>query len=82
MFRFHVLCAHHLCEEEVTTFDPKMNNENLNKCLLSLKEFYRDLRLSQVSELKERGGVHLGVNLGGGVEIELALSHGGHNFHM
>jgi len=46
--RFHVLCAHHLCEEEITTFDPKMNTENLNKCLLSLKELYRDLRLGQV----------------------------------
>ena len=46
--RFHVLCSHHLCEEEITTFDPKMNSENLNKCLLSLKELYRDLRLGQV----------------------------------
>ena len=49
--RFHILCAHHLCEEDTTTFDPKLNNENLNKCLLSLKQFYRDIRLGQVGIL-------------------------------
>ena len=48
--RFHVLCAHFLCEEERSTFDPKMNNENLTKCLQTLKEFYRDLRLQKVRQ--------------------------------
>ena len=48
IIRFHILCAHHLCEQDITTFDPKLNNENLNKCLLSLKQFYRDLRMGQV----------------------------------
>ena len=52
--RFHVLCAHHLCEEEIATFDPKLNYENLNKCLLSLKQLYRDLRLGKVSRVRCR----------------------------
>lgn len=46
--RFHILCAYLLCEEDMSDFDPKLNNENLNKCLLSLKEFYRDLRHQKV----------------------------------
>lgn len=47
--RFHILCSYLLCEEDMSDFDPKLNNENLNKCLLSLKEFYRDLRHQQVN---------------------------------
>ena len=47
--RFHILCAHLLCEEDMSSFDPKLNNENLTKCMQSLKEFYRDLRTEQVS---------------------------------
>lgn len=46
--RFHILCAYLLCEEDMSDFDPKLNSENLNKCLLSLKEFYRDLRHQRV----------------------------------
>ena len=41
----------------MTTFDPKLNNENLNKCLLSLKQFYRDIRLGQVRCKKFKGHV-------------------------
>ncbi|XP_035532563.1 germinal-center associated nuclear protein [Morone saxatilis] len=41
--RFHVHCAHHLCEEHISTFDAKINNENMTKCLQSLKEMYQDL---------------------------------------
>ncbi len=51
MYRFHVLCSHLLCEQDTSTFDQKMNAENLNKCLLSLKEFYRDLRVEQVRRM-------------------------------
>ena len=47
-YRFHILCAYLLCEEDMSDFDPKLNSENLNKCLLSLKEFYRDLRHQKV----------------------------------
>ena len=54
-FRFHILCSHLLCEEDTNTFDPRMNSENLNKCLLSLKEFYRDLRVEKVSTFRQSG---------------------------
>lgn len=46
--RFHVHCAHHLCEERLSTFDAKINNENMTKCLQSLKEMYQDLAMRQV----------------------------------
>ncbi|XP_071977632.1 germinal-center associated nuclear protein isoform X1 [Engystomops pustulosus] len=42
--RFHIHCAYQLCEEPLSTFDPKINNENLTKCLQSLKEMYQDLK--------------------------------------
>lgn len=43
--RFHIHCAQALCEEDAATFDPKINDENLNKCIQSLKDFYNDLNL-------------------------------------
>ncbi|XP_034417060.1 germinal-center associated nuclear protein [Cyclopterus lumpus] len=46
--RFHVHCAHHLCEERLSTFDAKINNENMTKCLQSLKEMYQDLAMRQI----------------------------------
>uniref|UniRef100_A0A8C7Y5D3 Germinal-center associated nuclear protein n=1 Tax=Oryzias sinensis TaxID=183150 RepID=A0A8C7Y5D3_9TELE len=45
--RFHVHCAHHLCEEHMSSFDPKINTENMTKCLQSLKEMYEDLATHQ-----------------------------------
>ena len=54
-YRFHVLCSHLLCEVPVDSFDPKMNMENLTKCLQSLKEFYRDLRVDKVRSLNDIG---------------------------
>ncbi|XP_041806149.1 germinal-center associated nuclear protein isoform X2 [Chelmon rostratus] len=41
--RFHIHCSHHLCEEHISSFDAKINNENMTKCLQSLKEMYEDL---------------------------------------
>ncbi|XP_038051499.1 germinal-center associated nuclear protein-like [Patiria miniata] len=41
--RFHIFCSHRLCEEDRSTIDPKINNENLTKCMQSLKQFYHDL---------------------------------------
>ncbi|XP_063787906.1 germinal-center associated nuclear protein [Pseudophryne corroboree] len=41
--RFHIHCSYDLCEEPLRSFDPKINNENLTKCLQSLKEMYQDL---------------------------------------
>ncbi|KAM9694818.1 germinal-center associated nuclear protein isoform 1-T4 [Trichechus inunguis] len=47
--RFHIHCAHFMCEEPMSSFDAKINNENLTKCLQSLKEMYQDLRNKGVS---------------------------------
>ena len=41
--RFHIYCAARLVEEDAMTFDTKINNENLTKCLQTLKEMYADL---------------------------------------
>ncbi|XP_021362693.1 germinal-center associated nuclear protein-like isoform X2 [Mizuhopecten yessoensis] len=41
--RFHVFCAERLCEEDMYSFDEKINNENMTKCLQTLKELYHDL---------------------------------------
>lgn len=41
--RFHIFCSERLCEEDYNCFDDKINNENLTKCLQTLKEFYYDL---------------------------------------
>ncbi|XP_047145811.1 uncharacterized protein LOC100208238 isoform X1 [Hydra vulgaris] len=41
--RFHIFCSHHLCEEDLQIFDPKINLENLTKCLQTLKHMYEDL---------------------------------------
>ncbi|KAG9477438.1 hypothetical protein GDO78_002699 [Eleutherodactylus coqui] len=42
--RFHIHCAYELCEEPLSSYDPKINTENLTKCLQSLKEMYQDLQ--------------------------------------
>ncbi|XP_067683402.1 germinal-center associated nuclear protein-like [Haliotis asinina] len=41
--RFHIFCSERLCEEDMHVFDEKINNENLTKCLQTLKEMYHDL---------------------------------------
>ncbi|XP_078382486.1 germinal-center associated nuclear protein-like isoform X2 [Oculina patagonica] len=41
--RFHIVCAHILCEADMNSFDAKINTENLTKCLQTLKQFYGDL---------------------------------------
>ncbi|KAI1884892.1 hypothetical protein AGOR_G00214560 [Albula goreensis] len=46
--RFHIHCAHHLCQEPMMSFDAKINNENMTKCLQSLKEMYQDLATREV----------------------------------
>lgn len=43
--RFHIHCAGRLVAEDVTVCDPKINTENLTKCLQSLKYMYHDLGL-------------------------------------
>ncbi|XP_048739403.2 germinal-center associated nuclear protein-like isoform X2 [Ostrea edulis] len=46
--RFHVFCAERLCEEDMHSFDAKINDENKTKCLQTLKENYSDLEKKQV----------------------------------
>ncbi|XP_034042737.1 germinal-center associated nuclear protein isoform X2 [Thalassophryne amazonica] len=46
--RFHIHCGHHLCEEPMLSFDAKINNENMTKCLQSLKEMYQDLAAQHI----------------------------------
>ncbi|XP_036370036.1 germinal-center associated nuclear protein isoform X2 [Octopus sinensis] len=41
--RFHVFASERLCEEDISVFSPKINDENLTKCLQSLKYLYADL---------------------------------------
>ncbi|KAH3816579.1 hypothetical protein DPMN_118097 [Dreissena polymorpha] len=45
--RFHIYCSERLCEEDMHSFDAKINNENLTKCLQTLREFYADLEKKQ-----------------------------------
>lgn len=66
--RFHIHCAHFMCEESLSSFDAKINNENMTKCLQSLKEMYQDLRNKGVfcaSEAEFQGyNVLLNLNKG------------------
>jgi len=41
--RFHIYCSTRLCELDRHGFDPKLNDENLMKCLQSLEHMYQDL---------------------------------------
>lgn len=45
--RFHIYCSERLSEEDMHSFDAKINNENLTKCLQTLRELYYDLELKQ-----------------------------------
>jgi hypothetical protein len=38
--RFHIMCAHRLCEESSQVFDFKINEENLKNCFQSLRQYY------------------------------------------
>lgn len=46
--RFHIFSAERLCEEDAHSFDRKLNDENLTKCLRTLKHMYYDLSLEGV----------------------------------
>ncbi|XP_059478934.1 germinal-center associated nuclear protein isoform X2 [Neocloeon triangulifer] len=43
--RFHIACAARLAAENVKNFEPKINTENLAKCLQTLKHLYHDMSL-------------------------------------
>ncbi len=53
--RFHIFAAVRLCGLPVDEFDPKINDENLTKCLQTLKELYQDLPESSPNEAEFRG---------------------------
>ena len=38
--RFHIMCSERLIEEESHNFDKKLNDENLTKCVQTLKHMY------------------------------------------
>lgn len=60
--RFHIHCAGRLIAEELSAFDPKLNTENLTKCLQSLKYMYHDLALKGIecpNEAEFRGYIIL-----------------------
>ncbi len=46
--RFHIHCSSRLCEMDRHAFDPKLNDENLMKCLQSLEHMYTDLNLKGI----------------------------------
>ncbi len=48
--RFHIMCAGRLVEEQRHDFDPKLNDENLAKCLQTLTHMYEDLKYSEEEE--------------------------------
>nr|KAF6349141.1 hypothetical protein mMyoMyo1_011697 [Myotis myotis] len=66
--RLHIHCAHFMCEEPMSSFDAKINNENVTKCLQSLKEMYQDLRNKGVFCVGEAEfqGYHVLLNLNQG----------------
>eukprot|EP01104_Vermistella_antarctica_P012024 TRINITY_DN3412_c2_g4_i3.p1 TRINITY_DN3412_c2_g4~~TRINITY_DN3412_c2_g4_i3.p1 ORF type:complete len:1022 (+),score=184.48 TRINITY_DN3412_c2_g4_i3:2467-5532(+) len=53
--RFHILSEHRLCEEPQEKFDKFQNMEQLNKCLVSLRMFYKDIRTSQLVSCPNEG---------------------------
>lgn len=46
--RFHIHCTARLCELDMQDFDQKINDENLTKCMQTLKHMYYDLSLKNV----------------------------------
>ncbi|XP_072434805.1 germinal-center associated nuclear protein isoform X2 [Chiloscyllium punctatum] len=66
--RFHIHCSHHLCEEPMFSYDAKINDENLTKCLQSLKEMYQDLATKDTycENEAEFRGYHVLLNLNEG----------------
>ena len=53
MARFHILAAHRCVEEARENFDQHQNMEKLLQCLISLRIYYRDLRLRGITSPNE-----------------------------
>ena len=43
--RFHIVCSERLIEVDSHDFDKKLNDENLTKCIQTLKHMYYDLSI-------------------------------------
>ncbi|KAI8992583.1 SAC3/GANP/Nin1/mts3/eIF-3 p25 family-domain-containing protein [Pilobolus umbonatus] len=51
--RFHILCLHEMCEMDDSKFSAQQETEQLRKVLLSLVEFYDDLREEDIQTPNE-----------------------------
>ncbi len=47
--RFHIMCAERLIEANSQDFERKLNDENLTKCIQTLKHMYYDMSLESVT---------------------------------
>jgi hypothetical protein len=77
--RFHILCAERLCEESHHDFSPTLNDENITKCLQTLKYMYYDLSLEEVicpQETEFRAyDILMNLNRGETLQTVQALGH-------
>ena len=69
--RFHIMCAERLIEEEIYNFDKKLNDENLTKCIQTLKHMYYDMGIEgmAISIVK-----FLGVEIWDFTDVSLDIS--------
>ena len=51
--RYHIWCAHALAKEDRAVFDPKINDENMEKTLTSIEQVYQDLSYKHQSSDSE-----------------------------
>lgn len=42
--RFHIMCAHRLCDQTSEIFDVKINEDTLKQCFQSLRQYYEATR--------------------------------------
>lgn len=49
--RFHIMCAHRLCDQDPEIFDVKINEETLKNCFQSLRQYY-ELTSTAASNLR------------------------------
>ena len=52
--RFHIVCSERLVEVDSHDFDKKLNDENLTKCIQTLKHMYYDLSIQGRHELSSQ----------------------------
>ena len=51
--RFHIICSERICAEGVAVFGPKINIDNLKKCLQTLKYIHHDFREKSIKCVNE-----------------------------